>query len=95
MPRNSTPPVCPNCRADVPPRALACPKCGSDHSTGWREYGYNGGADSQEDDFDYNESFKKEFGSNAIPTNVKPIWWITGIVLLVLVVIGLVRSIMR
>ena len=90
-----TPPVCPNCGADVPPRALACPECGSDHSTGWKDYGYHGGgSDSPEDDFDYDEAFKKEFGPEIVPHNVKPIWWITGIVLLALVVVGIVRGLM-
>jgi len=81
---------------DVPPRALACPECGSDHSTGWKDYGYNGGnTDSPEDEFDYDEAFKKEFGSEVVPHGVKPIWWITGAVLLVLVVVGIIRGVMR
>ncbi|MHC4943655.1 MAG: zinc-ribbon domain-containing protein [Planctomycetota bacterium] len=29
--------ICPNCGAEVPVKALACPKCGSDDSTGWSE----------------------------------------------------------
>lgn len=29
--------VCPNCGAEVPLRALACPECGSDEDTGWSE----------------------------------------------------------
>jgi len=33
--RDPKPIVCPNCRAYVPPRATACPGCGSDESTGW------------------------------------------------------------
>jgi hypothetical protein len=28
---------CPNCGADVPPRARVCPECGSDDETGWSE----------------------------------------------------------
>lgn len=29
--------VCPNCGAEVPLKALACPECGSDEDTGWSE----------------------------------------------------------
>jgi hypothetical protein len=29
--------VCPNCYADVPWNAVACPECGSDEETGWAE----------------------------------------------------------
>ncbi|MEM1107795.1 MAG: zinc-ribbon domain-containing protein [Planctomycetota bacterium] len=28
---------CPNCGAEVPDGALACPECGSDGETGWSE----------------------------------------------------------
>lgn len=27
--------ICPNCGAEVPDNALACPECGSDEETGW------------------------------------------------------------
>ena len=29
--------VCPNCGAEVPVVAMACPDCGSDEQTGWSE----------------------------------------------------------
>ena len=29
--------ICPNCDAEVPVNALACPECGSDEQTGWSE----------------------------------------------------------
>jgi hypothetical protein len=29
--------ICPNCGAEVPMKALACPECGSDDRTGWSE----------------------------------------------------------
>ena len=36
-PRSKTPPECPVCGADVPPKAKACPECGADENTGWNE----------------------------------------------------------
>lgn len=61
---------CPNCGAEVPSGARSCPECGSDERTGWsREAaeeapdlpaGYGG-----EEDFNYDEYVKKEFGWDA------------------------------
>lgn len=31
------PSECANCGAAIPPKALACPECGADERTGWRE----------------------------------------------------------
>ncbi|MCD6025096.1 MAG: hypothetical protein K0Q91_2012 [Fibrobacteria bacterium] len=89
-----TPPsVCPNCGEDVPARALACPECGADWETGWRDIGYAGGGSADpEDEFNYAEAFDKEFGSSAKPRGVKPLWWITGIALLVIFLFGALRS---
>jgi len=91
--KNLEPPsVCPNCGENVPRKALACPECGADYDTGWKEYAEDADWGSPEDSFDYEESFKKEFGKQVIPTHVRPIWWITGIILLLLVVVGLIRA---
>lgn len=32
-----SPAVCPVCGEDVPPRAKACPECGADERSGWKE----------------------------------------------------------
>ncbi len=41
---------------------------------------YDGGPDIEEQEFDYDEFVKKEFGPERSPVN--PLWWITGVVLL-------------
>jgi hypothetical protein len=81
---SATPAVCPICGEDVPPRALACPACGADHKSGWREDAevYDG-ADLREDEFDYDEFVRDEFGGGARPRGVSALWWITAIVLLI------------
>ena len=70
------------CGEDVPRDALACPECGADHNSGWREEAATtdalGGAD---EDFDYEEFVQQEFGTPTKPRGIKPIWWITAIVL--------------
>jgi uncharacterized membrane protein YvbJ len=82
--RPQTPELCPVCGEDVPRDALACPQCGADHNSGWREdAGAYDGVDLPEHDFDYNEFVKQEFGSQAEPTGLKTIWWIVGIALIV------------
>ena len=82
--RPRTPELCPVCGEDVPRDALACPECGADHNSGWREDAdtYDG-VDLPEDDFNYDDFMKQEFGSQAKPPELKTIWWIVGIALIV------------
>ena len=77
------PEVCPVCDEDVPPNARACPNCGADHNSGWREdaEAYDG-IDLPEEDFDYDDFVKREFGSRAKPIRLKTIWWIAGVILI-------------
>ena len=77
-----TPEVCPVCGEDVPPRALACPECGADHKSGWREDAdaYDG-VDLGDDEFNYDEFVQEEFGGNAKPKGISTISWVTAIVL--------------
>lgn len=78
-----TPELCPVCNEKVSPGALACPECGADHNSGWRENAdaYDG-LNLPEDDFDYDNFVKREFGSRVKPAGLKIVWWITGIVLI-------------
>ena len=39
------PEICPNCGAEVPRKARACPECGADERTGWREESIYDGLD--------------------------------------------------
>jgi hypothetical protein len=86
--RLKAPNVCPVCGEDVPLNALACPECGADHNSGWREDAEAHEAlDLPEEDFDYNEFIQREFGPSFKPAGVKLIWWITAIVILVVSVV--------
>ncbi len=77
------PEICPVCGEDVPRGALACPECGADHKSGWREdaAAYDG-VDLGEDEFNYDEFVREEFGGGAKPRGISSVWWITAIVLL-------------
>lgn len=87
--RPPTPEYCPVCGEPVPPRALACPECGADHNSGWREDAADG-LDLPDEEFDYDQFVKDEFGSGA--PRVRPIWAITAAVLLVAIVLWAVFS---
>jgi uncharacterized membrane protein YvbJ len=76
-----TPKICPVCGEDVPRTALACPECGADHNSGWREDAETYDAvDLPDEDFNYEEFVKQEFGSSRRPV-IKTVWWITAILL--------------
>ena len=78
------PDVCPVCGEDVPSAALACPECGADHNSGWRQDAdtYDG-LDLPEEDFDHDEFVRQEFGSSLKPAGLKTIWWVTGILVII------------
>ena len=80
------PEYCPQCGAEVPPNARACPECGSDETTGWSEKASGQRLDLPDNEFDYDEFVKEEFGEQSSPA-VRPrgiswFWWAAGIVLL-------------
>ena len=78
-----TPEVCPVCGEEVQRGALACPECGADHNSGWKEdaEAYDA-VDLPDEDFSYDDFVKREFGSQTRPTGVKTIWWVAGILLI-------------
>ena len=75
--------MCPVCSEDVPASALACPECGADHRSGWREdTEVYDAVDLPEDDFSYDEFVKQEFGSSSRRPAIKRVWWITAVLLI-------------
>ena len=76
------PDICPNCGAEVPPNAKACPECGSDEQTGWSEEAHYDGLDLPDDKFDYDDFVKKEFSrGKPMPRDVHWFWWLLAIAL--------------
>ncbi|MDB6021836.1 MAG: hypothetical protein JWQ04_1693, partial [Pedosphaera sp.] len=47
--------TCPNCGADLPPKAKACPECGSDDETGWSEAAAADGLGLPDEKFNYDD----------------------------------------
>ena len=76
------PDICPNCGAEVPPNARACPECGSDEQTGWSEEAATSGLDLPEQEFDYDDYVQREFGGKKpIPRGIRWYWWVLALVL--------------
>ncbi len=74
------PEICPNCGAEVPPQAKACPECGSDEKTGWSEEAETSGLDLPGEQFDYQDYVKREFGKGGpVPRGIHPLWWIIAV----------------
>lgn len=72
--------TCPNCGAEVPERARACPECGSDEQTGWSSEAQTPGSTLPDDEFDYDEFVKKEFGQGThVPRGVHWFWWVVAV----------------
>lgn len=80
--------ICPNCGADVPAKARACPECGSDEETGWAEDAYAEGLDLPDREFNYDTFVEKEFGKKPVPHGIRWFWWIVAVILLVLVLLA-------
>jgi hypothetical protein len=94
MPK-APPETCPVCGADVPPRAQACPSCGSDHSTGWSERAQADHLGLPDGEFDHDEFVRNEFGA-ATESRIKPrgvnwLWWTVALLLVAAMVSWLWR----
>ena len=80
-----SPEVCPNCGAEVPLNAKACPECGSDEKTGWSEKAYADNLNLPDEEFDYDNFVKEEFGgTQAKPRGISWIWWVVAMLLVLL-----------
>jgi uncharacterized membrane protein YvbJ len=77
------PEVCPNCGAQVPRNAKACPGCGADENTSWSETAYASNLNLPDEEFDYDDFMKEEFGSRSLkPRGIRWLWWLVAILLI-------------
>jgi len=91
------PTVCPNCGAEVPPNAKACPGCGSDEKTGWSEYANIGALNLPDEEFNYDEFAEREWGhkKKVVPRGIKVFWWTVAVLLIGLFFWGIIHSVLR
>ena len=86
------PEICPQCGAEVPPRAKACPGCGSDEKTGWSDEARGNAADLPDDNFDYDDFVQREFGgATPKPRGISWLWWCVAVALLLIFLFAFLR----
>jgi hypothetical protein len=91
--RKKAPEICPVCGEDVPRGALACPECGADHLSGWREDAdTTGGLDLPDEEFDYGRFVEREFGGGARKPGIGWLWWAVAVILAVALALTLLRG---
>jgi zinc-ribbon domain len=74
------PETCPNCGAEIPPKARACPECGADEQTGWSEQARADGLGLPEENFDYEDFVECEFGARSpVPRGIHWFWWVIAL----------------
>lgn len=81
--RVQPPETCANCGADIPRHARACPECGADERTGWRDLSPYDGVDLPEAESE--QPARREV--NGLPWY----WWGVGLALLALLAMTVLR----
>jgi hypothetical protein len=81
--RLQPPEACANCGAEIPRQAKACPECGADERTGWRDASPYDGVDWPESDAD--QPTRREVNGLAW------YWWVVGVALLALLGMTVLR----
>lgn len=80
MARPEPPAECANCGEPVPRNARACPGCGADERTGWRETSIYDGLDLPEED--------TATGPADVRRPMSVIWKVIAVVLVIIVITG-------
>jgi hypothetical protein len=89
MPEQRPPAECANCGAAIPKNARACPECGADEKTGWRETSVYDGLDLPDDAWQDDTNTTKKRRPDIQRVNGVPwYWWCIGLVLLALLAAG-------
>jgi len=90
------PEVCPACGEDVPRGALACPDCGADERSEWSEDADTmGGLDLPDEEFDYEDFKRREFGGDGvIPEGIAWVWWAAAVAALLAFIAMMLRGMM-
>lgn len=88
MAKDPTPPdECAQCGAAIPPRARACPGCGADERTGWREQSVYDGLDLPASDDSDADSTPHATDSRSRPRDRLAWYWVLTIVAVLLLLI--------
>lgn len=80
---------CANCGADIPRGAKACPECGADERTGWRETSVYDGLDLPDETEGANARGRDGRRANQV-NGIAWYWWLAGII----VILGTIQMLM-
>lgn len=88
----AAPEACANCGAPIPRGARACPDCGADERTGWRENSIYDGLDLPDEAYADDRDGEDPSRSARRPTprinGVAWYWWLAGALLVILFVVA-------
>lgn len=85
------PKECANCGAEIPRHAKACPECGADERTGWRETSVYDDLDLPESAYaDEGDNSRKRYGNRV--NGIAWYWWMAGVALIILLIAGAVSG---
>ena len=88
--QSRTPEYCPVCGEDVPRGARACPECGADHRSGWRD---DATGEESAGEFEYDAFVRNEFGKTPLkPPHLSIFWWIIAIVVTAAMIVLLIHG---
>jgi hypothetical protein len=75
---------------------LACPDCGADEHSGWREDAdITGGLDLPDEEFDYEGFKRREFGAGGVkPEAIAWVWWAAAVAALLAFIAMMLRGTM-
>ena len=88
MPELGPPETCANCGAAIPRRARACPECGADERTGWRDTSIYDGLDLPATA--WSDASDKPAPSGPRVNGMPWYWWCVGAVLLALLAASII-----
>ena len=86
------PASCAVCGAELPRKARACPECGADERTGWREADPYDDLDLPAGDFDRERFAEEELGQRPRRKGWVLFWWLTAIAVLIVVLVLVVLN---
>ena len=89
--RAEGPDECAHCGAAIPRGARACPECGADERSGWREASVYDGLDLPDEAYDEKGESRRSVRRPRWGNGVAWYWWCVGAVLVVLLAFGALR----
>lgn len=90
MKRVPAQPHCPSCGYTVSPNARSCGRCGARRDGDlWEESESYDGLDLPDEDFDYDDFVRREFGEGKARRSFKEhLWWWVALILLIAFAFG-------